>query len=141
MTKRLEIYKCEVCGNMVEMIHEGAGELVCCDQPMKGFDENTTDAAREKHVPVVQVVGDQITVKVGSVAHPMEKKHYIEWIELIAEGKAFKRFLKPGDAPEATFCKPEGSFTVREYCNLHGLWKATHLGGRSNEHCSSRSPL
>ena len=123
MTKKLEIYKCEVCGNMVEIIHAGAGSLVCCNQPMKLFVENTTDGAKEKHVPVVEIQEGRVLVKVGSVAHPMEEKHYIEWIELISGDKAFRKFLKPGDKPEATFCKPDGSFTVREYCNIHGLWK------------------
>ena len=123
MTKKLEIYKCEVCGNIVEMIHDGAGELVCCNQPMKLYNENSTDAATEKHVPVVEVVDNRINVKVGSTLHPMEDKHSIEWIELVADEKAFRKFLKPGGTPEVTFCKPEGAFTVREYCNLHGLWK------------------
>ncbi len=123
MTKKLEIYKCEVCGNMVEMIHAGAGSLVCCNQPMKLFVENTTDGAKEKHVPVVEIQEGRVLVKVGSLAHPMEEKHYIEWIELIAGDKAFRKFLKPGDKPEASFCRPDGAFTVREYCNIHGLWK------------------
>jgi superoxide reductase len=123
MTRKLEIYKCEVCGNIVEMIHEGVGELVCCNQKMKLFKENTVDASKEKHVPVVDISGERMLVKVGSVAHPMEEKHYIEWIELITEDKAFRKFLKPGGKPEVTFCKPDGKFTVREYCNLHGLWK------------------
>jgi superoxide reductase len=123
MTKRLEIYKCEVCGNIVEMLHEGVGELVCCEQPMKLFEENTVDAAREKHVPVVEKVDAGIMVKVGSVPHPMEEKHYIEWIELIADGKVYRQFLKPGDAPEAVFNVTAGRITPREYCNLHGLWK------------------
>lgn len=123
MTKKLEIYKCEVCGNMVEMIHAGAGSLVCCNQPMKLFVENTTDGAKEKHVPVVEIQEGRVLVKVGSLAHPMEEKHYIEWIELIAGDKAFRKFLKPGDKPEASLCRPDGAFTVREYCNIHGLWK------------------
>jgi len=123
MTKLLQIYKCEVCGNMVEMVHASAGELVCCDQPMTLLKENSTDAAKEKHVPVVEEQEGRILVKVGSVPHPMEEKHYIEWVELVADGKAFRKFLKPGSTPEATFCKPEGAFTIREYCNLHGLWK------------------
>ncbi|MBT3180886.1 MAG: desulfoferrodoxin [Deltaproteobacteria bacterium] len=123
MTKRLEIYKCEVCGNIVEMIHDGAGELVCCNQPMKHYDENSTDAATEKHVPVVEVVDNRIDVKVGSTLHPMEDKHYIEWVELVTEERAFRKFLKPGGTPEVSFCRPDGAFTVREYCNLHGLWK------------------
>ncbi len=124
MTKRLQIYKCEVCGNIVEMLHEGAGELVCCNQPMKLFEENTVDAAREKHIPVMEKTTSGTKVKVGSVAHPMEEKHYIEWIEIIADGKAYRQFLNPGDAPEATFNIEAGNLTVREYCNVHGLWKA-----------------
>ena len=86
MAAKLEIYKCDTCGNMVEVIHGGAGELVCCGQPMKLFKENTVDAAKEKHVPVVEKTAEGFTVKVGSVAHPMEEKHYIEWIEVIAYG-------------------------------------------------------
>ena len=124
MTKKLQIYKCEVCGNMVEMIHEGQGELVCCGQPMKLFVENTVDAAQEKHVPVVEKTADGVKVKVGSVPHPMEEKHYIEWIEIIADGKAYRQFLRPGETPEATFCIDAAQVTAREYCNIHGLWKA-----------------
>ncbi len=124
MTERLQVYKCEVCGNIVEVVHEGEGELVCCGQPMKLFVENTVDAAKEKHVPVVEKTAEGIKVKVGSVAHPMEEKHYIEWIEVIADGKAYRQFLNPGDAPEATFNVSAEQVTVREYCNLHGLWKA-----------------
>ncbi|MBI4633112.1 MAG: desulfoferrodoxin [Deltaproteobacteria bacterium] len=124
MTKRLEVYKCEVCGNIVEVLHEGAGELVCCGKPMKLMRENTTDAAKEKHVPVVEKVPGGVKVKVGSVAHPMEEKHYIEWIELIADGRAYRQFLAPGQAPEATFPMEAAQITAREHCNLHGLWKA-----------------
>jgi superoxide reductase len=124
MTKRDQIYKCEVCGNIVEVLHEGAGELVCCGQPMKNYVENTVDAAKEKHVPVVEKTVDGLKVKVGSVTHPSTPEHYIEWIEVIAEGKAYRQFLKPGDAPEATFKINATQYTVREYCNLHGLWKA-----------------
>lgn len=123
MTEKLQIYKCEVCGNIVEMVHEGVGELVCCNQPMKLFVENTVDAAKEKHVPVIEKVENGIKVKVGSVAHPMEDKHYIEWIEVIADGKAYRQFLNPGNAPEAIFCIDAKQITPREYCNLHGLWK------------------
>ena len=123
MTERLQVYKCEVCGNIVEVLHEGEGELVCCKQPMKLLVENTVDAAKEKHVPVVEKTADGIKVKVGSVAHPMEEKHYIEWIEVIADGKAYRQFLNPGDAPEATFNIAAEQVTAREYCNLHGLWK------------------
>ncbi len=123
MTEQLQIYKCEVCGNIVEMLHGGQGELVCCGQPMKLFTENTVDAAKEKHVPVKEKVDAGLKVKVGDVAHPMEEKHYIEWIEIIADGKAYRQFLKPGENPEAVF-PVEGDWTAREYCNLHGLWKA-----------------
>lgn len=123
MTERLQVYKCEVCGNMVEVLHAGKGELVCCKQPMKLFVENTVDAAKEKHVPVVEKTAEGIKVKVGSVAHPMEEKHYIEWIEVIADGKAYRQFLKPADVPEATFNIAAEQVTAREYCNLHGLWK------------------
>lgn len=124
MTKKLEIYKCNECGNMVEVIHEGKGELVCCGQPMKLITENTVDAAKEKHVPVIEKTADGIKVKVGSVAHPMEEKHYIEWIEIIVDGKVYRQFLKPGDTPEALFKVDGSQVTAREYCNLHGLWKA-----------------
>ncbi len=123
MTKRLQIYKCEVCGNIVEVLHEGVGELVCCNQPMKLMQENTVDAAKEKHVPVVEKTTDGILVKVGSIPHPMEEKHYIEWIELIADGQAYREFLKPGGKPEVMFKIDAQNITVREYCNLHGLWK------------------
>lgn len=123
MAERLEIYKCEVCGNIVEVLHGGDGELVCCGQPMKRFVENTVDAAKEKHVPVIEKVEGGVKVKVGDVAHPMEEKHYIEWVEIIADGKAYRQFLNPGEAPEATFNVESGQITAREYCNLHGLWK------------------
>lgn len=124
MAKRLEVYKCELCGNIVEVLHEGKGELVCCHQPMKLMQENTVDASKEKHVPVIEKTAQGFLVKVGSVAHPMEEKHYIEWIELIADGKAYRQFLKPGEAPEALFCIDAQTVSAREYCNLHGLWKA-----------------
>ncbi len=123
MTEKLQVYKCDVCGNIVEMLHGGKGQLVCCGQPMKLFVENTVDAAKEKHVPVKEKADNGFKVKVGSVAHPMEEKHYIEWIEIIQGGKAYRQFLNPGDAPEAFF-PVEGDFTAREYCNLHGLWKS-----------------
>jgi len=124
MAQKLEIYKCELCGNIVEVLHAGSGELVCCGQPMKLFKENSVDAAKEKHVPVIEKIADGYLVKVGSVAHPMEEKHWIEWIELIADGKAYRQFLEPGQTPEATFCIQAAHVSVREYCNLHGLWKA-----------------
>jgi len=123
MTEKLQIYKCEVCGNIVEVVHAGKGQLVCCGQPMKLMTENTTDAAQEKHVPVIEKTAAGYKVKVGSVAHPMEEKHYIEWIQLIADGQAYRKFLKPGEAPEADFAVQAGKVAAREYCNLHGLWK------------------
>ncbi|MDJ0668444.1 MAG: desulfoferrodoxin [Desulfobacterales bacterium] len=124
MAERLEVYKCDLCGNIVEMLHGGAGELVCCGQPMKLFIENTVDAAKEKHVPVIEKVAGGIKVKVGDVPHPMEEKHYIEFVELIADGKVYRQFLNPGEAPEAMFCIEADQVSAREYCNLHGLWKA-----------------
>jgi superoxide reductase len=124
MAEQLQVYKCDVCGNIVEVMHGGGGELVCCGQPMKLFKENSVDAAKEKHVPVVEKTADGFKVKVGSVAHPMEEKHWIEWVELIVDGKVYRQFLKPGQAPEATFCIKADKVAAREYCNLHGLWKA-----------------
>jgi len=120
---RLEIYKCDVCGNIIEVVHPGAPALVCCQQPMKQMVENTVDAAREKHVPVIEKTDGGIRVKVGSVAHPMEEKHFIEWIEVIAGDHVYTAFLKPGVPAEATFPVTSSPITVREYCNLHGLWK------------------
>ncbi len=124
MTQKNEVYKCSLCGNIVEVLHIGAGELVCCGKPMILMTENTVDAAKEKHVPVITKVTDGYTVAVGAVAHPMEEKHWIEWIELIADGKVYRQYLHPGEAPEATFCIKAEKVTAREYCNLHGLWKA-----------------
>jgi superoxide reductase len=124
MTERKQVYKCLECGNIVEVLHEGAGELVCCNKPMVLMKENTVDASEEKHVPVIERTEDGIRVKVGSVEHPMEKEHYIEWIEITADGKSYKEFLKPGDKPEATFRIKAERVEAREYCNLHGLWKA-----------------
>jgi len=123
MTQLNQIYKCEVCGNIVEVLHTGVGELVCCGEPMKLMVENTVDASKEKHVPVIEKSGNKVTVKVGSVAHPMEGKHYIEFIELMADGKVYRKFLKPGEKPEATFEVTAAKLAAREYCNLHGLWK------------------
>ncbi len=123
MVEKLQVYKCEVCGNIVEVVHGGAGELVCCGQAMKLLTENTVDAAKEKHVPVIEKISGGVKVKVGEVAHPMEEKHYIEWIEIFADGKAYRQFLNPGEAPEAVFMIDHENITAREFCNLHGLWK------------------
>jgi len=124
MAEQYEIYKCETCGNIIEVLHGGKGELVCCGKSMKIFKENTVDAAKEKHVPVLEKTSDGVKVKVGEVAHPMEEKHYIEWIEIIADGKAYRKFLNPGDTPEAEFKIDADQVAARAYCNLHGLWKA-----------------
>ena len=124
MTKQLQIYKCGVCGNIVEVLHTGVGQLVCCNQPMQLMEENTVDAAQEKHVPIIEKIEGGVKVKVGSVDHPMEQEHYIEWIEIIADGKSCKKFLNPGDKPEAEFEVSAENLTAREYCNLHGLWKS-----------------
>ncbi len=119
-----EVYKCELCGNIVEMLHGGPGALTCCNQKMVLQTENTVDAAQEKHVPVIEIGADSITVKVGSVAHPMADEHYIEWIELIADGKVYRQNLQPGSDPQATFPLIAQKVTAREYCNLHGHWTA-----------------
>jgi len=124
MSKTNEIYKCNVCGNIVEVLHAGEGELVCCEQPMVLMTENTVDAAKEKHVPVITKVAEGYRVAVGSVAHPMEAKHWIEWIELVANGRVYRQNLEPGQLPEATFSIKADHVSAREYCNLHGLWKA-----------------
>ena len=124
MTKKLQIYKCEICGNIVEVLHGGDGELVCCGEAMKLLTENTVDAAKEKHVPVIEKVDGGYKVSVGAVAHPMEEKHYIEWIELIADGATYRKYLEPGAVPEAVFAVTAATVSAREFCNLHGLWKA-----------------
>ena len=125
MAKQLEVYKCEMCSNIIEVMHGGDGELVCCGKPMKLMKEGTTDGATEKHVPVIEKTANGYKVKVGSVAHPMEAKHWIQWIELVADGVSYTRFLNPGDAPEAEFCIADAKNVVaREYCNLHGHWKS-----------------
>ena len=123
MAERLEVYKCDVCGNIVEVLHGGGGKLVCCGQPMNLLVENTVDAAKEKHVPVIEKVDGGVKVKVGGVAHPMEEKHRIEWVEILADGKIYRQFLNSGEAPEAVFNIEADQITAREYCNLHGLWK------------------
>lgn len=126
MTEKLEIYKCELCGNIVEMLHSGKGELVCCGEPMKKQTEGTVDAAKEKHVPVIEKKDKGIFVKVGENEHPMEENHFIEWIEIITEdNKVYRKHLKPGDKPEALFIVKnlEQKIIAREYCNLHRLWK------------------
>jgi superoxide reductase len=123
--EKLQVYKCNVCGNIVELLHVGGGPLYCCGQPMELLQEQTADAAGEKHVPYIERVDGKYIVKVGqNQAHPMDEKHYIEWIELIVDGKVYRKFLNPGDKPEAEFEVPEGKDVyAREFCTLHGLWK------------------
>lgn len=126
MVTKNQIYKCALCGNIVEMVHFGGGTLVCCGQQMNLLKENTIDASKEKHVPVVEKTDNGVLVKVGSVPHPMEEEHYIQFIEIICDGVSYKKFLKPGEKSEAEFCLAGVSaenITAREYCNLHGLWK------------------
>jgi superoxide reductase len=124
MTELKQVYRCNICGNIVEVLHTGVGELVCCGQPMELLTEKTVDIGLEKHVPVIEKLNGKIKVKVGSVPHPMEQKHYIEWIEIIVDGKTCRKFLKPGDKPEAEFEITAEKIEAREYCNIHGLWKA-----------------
>lgn len=124
MIAKNQVYKCGLCGNMVEVLFVGGGELVCCGQPMTLLVENSVDASKEKHVPVLTMTEEGWWVTVGAVAHPMEEKHYIQWIELIADDMIYRVNLKPGDAPKAFFSVKARAVTARAYCNLHGLWKA-----------------
>jgi superoxide reductase len=123
MAGRLDIYKCQQCKVMVEVLNGGECDLGCCGQPMAKLTANTVDASKEKHVPVIEKLPDGYKVKIGSVPHPMEEKHYIEWIELLADGRAYRQFLKPGVAPEAIFNVKANNVSAREHCNIHGLWE------------------
>ena len=125
MTKLKQVYRCNVCGNIVEVLHTGKGELVCCGEPMELLQEKTTDVGLEKHVPVIETTARGVKVKVGDVPHPMEAEHYIEWIEVIADGGSCRKFLKPGDKPEAEFeIGSQKVVAAREYCNIHSLWQS-----------------
>jgi superoxide reductase len=124
MAEKLAVYKCAVCGIIAEILHAGGGNMSCCGAPMEPLKENNVDAAKEKHVPVLEKVDGGVKVSVGSVAHPMTADHYIEWIELIAGDSCYRQFLSPGDAPEATFSISSDTVVARAYCNLHGLWKS-----------------
>ncbi|MCX6766747.1 MAG: desulfoferrodoxin [Candidatus Moranbacteria bacterium] len=124
MTESGQIYKCAKCGNIVEVLHAGAGELVCCGEPMGLMIEKNEDEGKEKHIPVIEKTENGVKVKVGSVPHPMEESHHIEWIEIIADKKSYRKFLFSGDAPEAEFCVEAENIAARGYCNLHGLWKS-----------------
>jgi superoxide reductase len=124
MKKAVAFYVCEVCGNMVGLIRDGGGELVCCNEPMKKLEPNTTDAAQEKHVPVAVRENGKIVVTVGSVAHPMTEAHYIEWIAVVSDEGTERIALQPGDEPIAVFCdRPD--VDVYAFCYLHGLWKSS----------------
>jgi superoxide reductase len=124
MTAQKQVYRCNVCGNIVEVLHAGEGELVCCGQPMELLQAKTADVGKEKHVPVIEAGDAGVKVKVGDVPHPMEEKHYIEWIEVITDGDGCRQFLKPGEKPEAEFDVKSRKVAAREYCNVHGLWKS-----------------
>lgn len=124
MAEQKQVYKCEVCGNIVEVLHGGEGELVCCGEPMKLREEKTKDEGLEKHVPVIEKTDNGVKVKVGSVLHPMEEEHYIEWIAIDADGETYRKYLKPGDSPEAEFCIKADKIVAREHCNIHGLWRS-----------------
>jgi len=124
MAERLEVYKCERCGNIVEVLQGGPGQLVCCGEPMERLSEQTADSSTEKHVPVIEETDHGYRVKVGSVPHPMEEKHWIQWIQLICGGRAYREFLQPGDRPEAVFQTDHcDDVSAREHCNVHGLWR------------------
>ena len=124
MTKLNEIYRCDVCGNVVSVVGKGAGELVCCGKPMNLLQEKTDDQGMEKHVPVIERIESGTRVKIGSAEHPMQDDHYIEWIEVMSEGRNQRVFLKPGNRPEAEFGKMPGNARARTFCNIHGLWKS-----------------
>ncbi|MDD2555872.1 MAG: desulfoferrodoxin [Syntrophaceticus sp.] len=124
MKAHVAFYRCETCGNMVELINKGGGELVCCGKPMTKLEANTTDASQEKHVPAVARQGGQLSVEVGSVIHPMTEKHYIEWIAVVTDNGIERVALSPGNEPKTVFCD-KADADVYSYCNLHGLWKAT----------------
>jgi len=124
MTELKQVYKCNICGNIVEVLHTGIGELVCCGEPMELLKEKADETGNEKHVPVIEKIETEIKVKVGSIPHPMEEKHYIEWIEIVADGISYRKFLEPGDKPEAEFEIKAGKIEAREYCSIHGLWRS-----------------
>lgn len=124
MTEPLQVYNCMICGNIVEVLHAGRGQLVCCGQPMRLVETKKSGEGEEKHLPVVERLNNKVTVKVGNVKHPMEENHYIEWIEILAGDSVYRKRLKPGDDPEAEFEVDGDNISVRAYCNVHGLWLA-----------------
>lgn len=118
------VYKCNICGNIVEVLHEGRGQLICCGQPMQLLEEKTVESGKEKHIPVIEVADGIVKVKVGSIPHPMEEKHFIEWIEVSTDREIYRRYLKPGEEPVAIFNIKAEKLIAKAYCNLHGLWKS-----------------
>jgi len=126
MAKKGRIYKCEVCGNIIEVLEEGTGTLVCCGQSMTELSEETGDEGREKHVPIIEINGNKAKVKVGSIPHPMEETHHIQFIQLLIDENIYTMYLKPGQPPEVEFEIPElyTEISTRAYCNVHGLWKS-----------------
>ncbi len=127
MTRVNQIYKCNICGNIVEVLHAGAGQLVCCGQPMQLLTEKIDDIGKEKHIPIIEIENGTIKVKVGSIAHPMESNHYIEWVEIIVNDEVYRKTFKPGIKPEVELKigRTIRETVVRVYCNIHGLWKST----------------
>lgn len=123
VSKKLQVYKCNICGNIVEVLTVGGGELVCCGQPMELVGEKEEEVGSEKHVPVVEKTDTGIKVKVGAMPHPMKGDHFIEWIEVIVDGKVYRKFLKPEEPPEAEWEIKAEKVEARAYCNIHGLWK------------------
>ena len=123
MTEQKQIYKCNICGNIVEILHTGVGQLACCNQPMELQQAKVEDEGQEKHLPVVEKTETGISVKVGEISHPMEDEHYIEWIDVIVDDKVYRKFLSPADPPEAEFEIQNENVEARAYCNVHGLWK------------------
>jgi len=124
MTESGQVYKCNICGNIVEVLHAGAGQLVCCGKPMELMVPKTKDIGMEKHVPVIEKTKTGIKVRIGSIPHPMEEKHYIEWVAVDADGYIYGKFFKPGDKPEAEFNITAKKLKARAYCNVHGLWRS-----------------
>lgn len=124
MSEQLGVYRCNKCGNIAQMLHAEDPPMSCCGEEMVLLKANSVDAAKEKHVPEVEKIDGGYLVKVGSVAHPMEEKHYIEWIELNTDDMVLRKFLKPGDKPEAVFLTDATTVTAKEYCNLHGFWRS-----------------
>lgn len=124
MAKKGKIYRCSICGNIVEVLHEGAGTLVCCGKDMEELSERNTDEGQEKHVPLISIDGNVAKVSVGDIPHPMEDTHYIEFIQLLVDDTVQTKYLKPGDKPEVQFTLPETytNISAREYCNIHGVW-------------------